>query len=170
MGYEADYDAPFAGQPVRQAVRAVDEIGECPMKRQKILVVDADKGTARYVLDQLEKAGYELLAVHSGEAALQAIRQEKPDLVVLELMLSDPDGLAIIRLIRNDPWLFRLPIVILTAQAQEADIVGGLTAGADDYITKPFDPRDQLARVRAVLRRSYQADASRKALSSPIKQ
>lgn len=124
------------------------------MSRRKILVVDSDKGAAGYVCDYLEEFGYDVLAAHDGEAALQTIRREKPDLMVLELTLPDRDGFEIIRIIRSDPFLFRLPIIILSARAAESDRLVGLDGGADDYVSKPFNPRELVARVHAVLRRS----------------
>ena len=128
------------------------------MERQKILVVDDDKGTACYVRGYLEKFGYATLEACDGATALQTIRREKPDLVVIELALPDRDGLEVIRVIRDDPCLSRLPIIILSARRAESDRLSGLALGADDYIAKPFNARELVARVRAVLRRSYRQD------------
>jgi putative ABC transport system ATP-binding protein len=123
------------------------------MDRHKILVVDHDKDTAYYVCRCLEIAGYDALRAYDGETALQAIRREKPDLVVLEPLLPDQDGLELIRTMRADPSFVRLPIIILSARASEADKRLGLDTGADDYVTKPFNSHELTARVGAVLRR-----------------
>jgi putative ABC transport system ATP-binding protein len=123
------------------------------MDRHKILVVDHDKDTAYYVCRCLEIAGYDALQAHDGETALQAMRREKPDLVVLEPLLPDQDGLELIRTVRADPSFVRLPIIILSARASEADKRLGLDTGADDYVTKPFNSHELVARVGAVLRR-----------------
>jgi len=132
------------------------------MDRRKILVVDNDKGTAGYVCSYLEKSGYDTLQAHDGETALQTIRREKPDLVVLELMLPDRDGLELIRTIRADPCFSRLPVLILSARVSESDKLLGLDTGADDYVAKPFNPHELAARVSAVLRRYCRQNASTK--------
>ena len=90
---------------------------------------------------------------YDGEQALHALRRDKPDLVILDLMLPERDGWQLTRLVRSDPLLRHIPIIMLTARTEEADRVVGLELGADDYITKPFSPREVVARVRAVLRR-----------------
>ena len=123
------------------------------MNRQKVLVVDHDKNTVHYVCRCLEIAGYDPLQAHDGETALQTIRREKPDLVVLELLLPDQDGLELIRTMRADPCFARLPVIILSARASEADKRLGLDTGADDYVAKPFNSHELVARVGAVLRR-----------------
>jgi two-component system alkaline phosphatase synthesis response regulator PhoP len=135
------------------------------MNRQRILVVDNDKGTAGYVCGYLEEFGYEALVAHDGETALQAIRCEKPDLVLLELTLPDQNGLEVMRAVRSDPCLFRLPIIILSARGAESDKLLGLELGADDYLAKPFNPRELVARVHAVLRRSYRQNSGTDPLS-----
>jgi two-component system alkaline phosphatase synthesis response regulator PhoP len=120
----------------------------------RILVVDDDKQIVRLVRSYLEQAGYQVLTAYDGETALHAIRREQPDLVVLDLMLPDRDGWEITRLIRSEPSLANLPILMLTARVEDTDKIVGLELGADDYVTKPFNPREVVARVRAVLRRS----------------
>ncbi len=120
----------------------------------RILVVDDDKQIVRLVRSYLEQAGYHVLTASDGETALHAIRHDDPDLVVLDLMLPDLDGWEITRIIRSDPGLAGLPIVMLTARVEDTDKIVGLEIGADDYIAKPFNPREVVARVRAVLRRS----------------
>jgi two-component system, OmpR family, alkaline phosphatase synthesis response regulator PhoP len=121
---------------------------------QRILVVDDDTRIIRLVRAYLEQAGYAVLAAADGAAALRAIRAERPDLVILDLMLPDRDGWEITRIVRADPHLARLPIIMLTARVEDTDRIVGLELGADDYVPKPFNPRELVARVRAVLRRA----------------
>ena len=120
----------------------------------RILVIDDDKQIVRLVRSYLEQAGYHVLTASDGETALHSIRHDDPDLVVLDLMLPDLDGWEITRIIRSDASLAGLPIVMLTARVEDTDKIVGLEIGADDYIAKPFNPREVVARVRAVLRRS----------------
>jgi len=123
------------------------------MMNQRILVVDDDKQIVRLVRSYLEQAGYQVLTAYDGATALRTIRSERPDLVVLDLMLPDSDGWEITRLVRGDASLTNLPIIMLTARVDDTDKIVGLELGADDYISKPFNPREVVARVRAVLRR-----------------
>jgi len=120
----------------------------------RILVVDDDKKIVRLVQAYLEQAGFQVLTAHDGETALHAIRRERPDLVVLDLMLPDRDGWDITRLVRGDETLAATPIVMLTARVEDADKIVGFDIGADDYIAKPFNPPELVARVKAVLRRT----------------
>jgi len=122
------------------------------MLKQRILVVDDDKDIVRLMSGYLEAAGYDVLVAYSGEAALHTIRRERPDLVLLDLMLPERDGLEITRLLRSDPLLAQTPVIMLTARVSDTDKIVGLELGADDYITKPYNPREVLARVRASLR------------------
>ena len=121
---------------------------------QRILVVDDDKQIVRLVTAYLEQGGFRVFTAYNGSTALHIIRRERPDLVVLDLMLPDQDGWDITRTIRADPTLADTPIIMLTARIEDADKIVGLELGADDYITKPFRPREVVARVRAVLRRA----------------
>ncbi len=123
------------------------------MSAQQILVVEDEQQIAELLRYNLAKEGYEVLVAHKGREALRLLRRHKPDLVLLDLMLPDLDGLEVCRQIRRDPATEGLSIVMLTARGEEADIVVGLELGADDYVTKPFSPRVLLARIRAVLRR-----------------
>jgi len=123
---------------------------------KRILVVDDDKEIVRIIRAYLEKAGYSVLTAYTGETALHIIRSDRPDLVVLDLMLPDRDGWDITRIVRGDPSLAATPIVMLTARVEGEDRVMGLDLGADDYIPKPFNPHEVVARVRAVLRRTSQ--------------
>jgi two-component system alkaline phosphatase synthesis response regulator PhoP len=125
-----------------------------PTTAQQILVVDDDHDIVRLVRAYLEKAGFQVLTAYDGETALLMLRHDHPDLVVLDLMLPDQDGWDITRLVRSDPALAETPIIMLTARIDDTDKIIGLELGADDYITKPFNPREVVARVRSVLRRS----------------
>jgi DNA-binding response OmpR family regulator len=120
---------------------------------QRILVVDDDREIVRLLRGYLEQAAYEVMCAYDGETALHILRREHPDLAVLDLMLPDRDGWEITRIVRSDPTLAELPIIMLTARVEEADRIVGLELGADDYVTKPFSPRELVARVRATLRR-----------------
>jgi two-component system, OmpR family, alkaline phosphatase synthesis response regulator PhoP len=129
-----------------------DKRYERPMKR--VLVIEDDKDIVELVRYNLEKDGYQLVASGDGVTGLAQIRKAPPDLLILDLMLPKLSGLEICKEIRKDVNLNRLPILILTAKGEEADRVVGLELGADDYVTKPFSPRELVARVKALLRRS----------------
>lgn len=119
----------------------------------RILVVEDDPDIAELVEHHLSRAGYDTSVVGTGTEALEQIRR-RPDLVVLDLMLPGLSGLEICRLMRGDPQTASVPIIMLTARAEEEARVQGLDLGADDYVTKPFSPRELVARLRAVLRRT----------------
>lgn len=123
------------------------------MTTQQILVVDDDKSIIKIVQAYLEQAGYGVLTAYNGTSAMHILRSEKPDLLILDLMLPDRDGWDITSSIRNDKWLATTPIIMLTARVDDSDKIVGLELGADDYVTKPFNPREIVARVRALLRR-----------------
>ena len=116
-----------------------------------ILVVDDEPEIVRILRDYLESAGFTVLTAVDGAAAIIAARRDKPDLIVLDLSLPGLDGLDVARALRRDG---EAPIIMLTARTDEIDRVAGLELGADDYVTKPFSPREVVARVRAVLRRT----------------
>ncbi len=120
-----------------------------------VLVVDDEAKIAQLARDYLEHAGFTVLVARDGKTALAAARAARPDLIVLDLGLPEMDGLDVTRAIRKDS---RTPIIMLTARGEEADKLVGLELGADDYIVKPFSPKELVARVRAVLRRSEAAD------------
>jgi DNA-binding response OmpR family regulator len=117
----------------------------------RILVVDDDLKTARTVALYLEHEGHTVLQVHDGMRAVEVARSEKPDLIVLDVMLPQLDGLDVARLVRTDS---AVPIIMVTARTQEEDSLVGFSAGADDYVRKPFSPRELVARVRVMLRRA----------------
>jgi DNA-binding response OmpR family regulator len=119
--------------------------------KHKILVVDDDRKTVDLVRLYLEKDGYHVLLAYDGQTALELARHKRPDLLVLDVMLPKLDGLDLCRVLRAET---HLPIILLTARTTEEDKLIGLDLGADDYITKPFSPRELLARIRAVLRRA----------------
>ena len=121
---------------------------------QRILVVDDDRQIVRLVQSYLQQSGFTALTAYDGEEALHAIRRDKPDLVVLDLMLPKRDGLEITRLLRADEQLAAIPILMLTARVDDVDKIVGIELGADDYVTKPFNPQEVVARVKAILRRS----------------
>jgi DNA-binding response OmpR family regulator len=117
---------------------------------KKILVVDDEPKIVQLLRDYLERAGFGVLAVSDGKNALTVSRSEKPDLIVLDLGLPEMDGLDVTRNLRKDS---NVPILMLTARSEETDKLVGLELGADDYITKPFSPKELVARVRAIFRR-----------------
>jgi two-component system alkaline phosphatase synthesis response regulator PhoP len=123
------------------------------MANEHVLAVEDEEDILELVRYNLEKEGYRVTGVVSGEEALRHARSRPPDLIVLDLMLPGMDGLTVCRELKQDAKTRDLPIIILTAKGEEADIVAGLELGADDYVTKPFSPRVLLARLRAVLRR-----------------
>jgi two-component system alkaline phosphatase synthesis response regulator PhoP len=117
---------------------------------QSILIADDDSQIVQMVRAYLEGAGYRVLSARDGREALFTFRHEKPDLIVLDLMMPEMDGWEVARLVRRES---DVPIIMLTARTEDVDKVVGLEMGADDYVTKPFSPRELVARVRAVLRR-----------------
>jgi two-component system alkaline phosphatase synthesis response regulator PhoP len=121
----------------------------------RILVVDDDRDIVRLVRSYLEKAGYQILTAFDGTSALQVLRSERPQLLILDLMLPDRDGWEVAKLVREDSELSGTPIIMLTARVEDNEKILGLEIGADDYITKPFNPREVVARVKALLRRSH---------------
>jgi two-component system phosphate regulon response regulator PhoB len=135
-------------------------INQESMKR--ILVIEDDKDIVELVKYNLEKDGFQVTTTGDGASGLIQIRKAPPDLLILDLMLPKLSGLEICKEARKDPALNRLPILILTAKGEEADRVVGLELGADDYVTKPFSPRELAARVKALLRRTEPAGAGEK--------
>jgi len=123
-----------------------------------VLVVDDERDILELVKYNLDKEGYQVTVVATGEDALAATRTKMPDIVILDLMLPGVDGLEVCRRLKADPKTRSIPIVMLTAKGDEADVVTGLELGASDYVTKPFSPRVLTARIKAVLRRGDEAD------------
>jgi len=124
---------------------------------KKILIVEDEEDILDLVQLYLKKEGYRTYTASTGLEGLRQAKAEQPDLVVLDLMLTEMDGLEVCKQIRADPRLSRTPIIMLTAKAEEADTVIGLELGADDYVTKPFSPKALVARVKALLRRLERA-------------
>jgi len=125
--------------------------------KKQILVVDDEEDILDLVCFNLTKEGYQVICTTTGEKAIEIIRKQRPDLVVLDLMLPGINGLEVAKILKNDSGTRDILIVMLTAKGEEADIVAGLELGADDYVTKPFSPRILAARVKAVLRRKAAA-------------
>ena len=130
------------------------------MPRPSVLVVEDEREIADLIEFNLQRAGFDTTAVNRGKAALEALRKQQPEVVVLDLMLPDLDGLEICRRIRAAEGERRTAIVMVTAKGDEADVVAGIELGADDYISKPFSPRVLVARVKAVLRRAGEPKSS----------
>ncbi len=124
------------------------------MKSRNILVVDDEKDLVELVTYNLRKEGFSADSAFDGETALEMIKKGGYHLLILDLMLPGIQGLELCRIIRNNPETSHLPVIILTARGEEVDRILGLEMGADDYITKPFSPRELIARVKAVLRRA----------------
>lgn len=118
----------------------------------KILVVDDEASVRQLVSSYLKREGYQVLEASDGEKALKIARSERPDLIILDLMIPGLDGLEVCRILRAESNIF---VIMLTARTEETDKLVGLGLGADDYLTKPFSPRELMARVKAVLRRSH---------------
>jgi len=126
--------------------------------KEKILIVEDDKDILKMVEYNLKKEGFRTLSASDGEDAIDLANSEHPDIVLLDLMLPGVDGLEVCKTLKNEPKTKTIPIIMLTAKAQEADKVVGLELGADDYVTKPFSPRELIARIKAVLRRGTSKD------------
>lgn len=121
------------------------------MPKERILVVDDERNIVELLKFNLEKEGYEVLAAFDGIDAVKLAREEKPDLIILDIMLPGQGGLEVCRQLRKE---MKTPIIMATAKGEEIDKILGLELGADDYVTKPFSPRELLARVKAILRRT----------------
>ena len=119
----------------------------------RILVADDDVDIRELVEFKLSTLGHDVVAVSDGQAAIDACQAQRPDLAVLDVMMPGVSGLDAVRAIRADPALAGLPVILLTARAQESDVETGFDVGADDYVTKPFSPRELASRVQALLAR-----------------
>jgi two-component system, OmpR family, response regulator MtrA len=119
----------------------------------RIVVADDDIDIRELVEFKLTSEGHEVIAVGDGAAAVEACRAQRPDLAVLDVMMPGVSGLEAVRMIRADADLVGLPVILLTARAQESDVENGIDSGADDYVTKPFSPRELAARVATLLER-----------------
>src|SRR5687768_17802459 len=138
------------------------------MARERILLIEDEPDIAEVLQYNLEKEGFQVELAGRGDAGLEAVRREIPDLILLDLMLPGLDGLEMTRLLKRDPATAHLPIVMLTARSEEVDRIVGLELGADDYISKPFSPREVVLRVKAVLRRASAGAAEPEARREPV--
>jgi len=121
------------------------------LRNRSILVVDDEERMARFIRLNLEHDGFQVIEAYRGMTAMEALRTEMPDLIILDVMMPDIDGFEVLKMIRE---ISNVPVIMLTAKGEEDDRVRGLELGADDYVTKPFSPRELVSRVRAVLRRT----------------
>ncbi|HUT17765.1 MAG TPA: response regulator transcription factor [Anaerolineae bacterium] len=122
----------------------------------EILVVDDDRDVAQSIELSLRRRGFRVMLAHSGVEALKTLRRYRPDIVILDILMPGMSGLEVCRHLRTDPNTVELPIIFLTARGQEQDRIDGLRAGADDYLSKPFNLEELILRVKAVLRRAQQ--------------
>jgi len=136
------------------------------MKKPYILIVDDEEDILELVQYNLKREGYQVSSLNSGEEAIRNVKEKKPDLILLDLMLPGIDGYEICKLLKRDESTQHIPIIMLTAKGEESDIVTGLELGADDYITKPFSPKVLVARLRTVLRRSNRREETKSAVIS----
>ena len=124
------------------------------MQKPKILVVDDEKDIVQLIQYNLEKEGYRVISAYEGQQAIKLAEKELPNLIILDLMLPELDGLEVCRILKRNERTAQIPILMVTAKSTETDKVVGLELGADDYVTKPFSPRELVARVKAILRRT----------------
>jgi two-component system phosphate regulon response regulator PhoB len=129
------------------------------MSKETILIVDDEEDILELIKFNLKGEGYNILQAMTGEEAIKIAKQSGPDLMVLDLMLPGIDGLEVTRYLKNNDATTDIPIVMLTAKGEESDIITGLELGANDYISKPFSPRELTARIRAILRRRQKNNA-----------
>jgi DNA-binding response OmpR family regulator len=123
------------------------------MSKQKILVVEDDKNISKLIAYNLEKAGYECALALTGEEALEVLKKQNVHCVILDIMLPGMDGLEVCRALKQDNKLKNIPLIMLTAKGEEVDRIVGLELGADDYMVKPFSPRELVLRIKVILRR-----------------
>ncbi len=126
------------------------------MAKEKILVVEDEKNILELVKYNLEQEGYRVTTAMRGDQALEQVRKDKPDLMILDLMLPGMDGIEVCKTLKQNYKTAGIPVIMLTAKSEETDKIVGLELGADDYVTKPFSPRELVARVKSVLRRSQE--------------
>lgn len=127
------------------------------MVQPKVLVIDDEKNIVEAIVYNLQKAGFRTLTANDGKRALELAQREVPDLITLDVMLPEMDGWEVCRALRQDARTKRIPVIMLTVKNDETDKVVGLELGADDYMTKPFSPKELVARVKAILRRTKEA-------------
>ena len=130
------------------------------MSKKIILIVEDDQDIQQLVGYNLIKSGFQVEYADSGEEALDMIKHQHPDLILLDIMLPQMDGIEVCKILHSDNQTAEIPIIMLTAKGEESDIIGGLDLGADDYITKPFSPKILLSRIKAVLRRKVKEETA----------
>ncbi len=145
---EGGFSTGFSSSFVEDSVLALHHMGS-----ERILLIEDEPDIAEVLQYNLEKEGFAVEVARRGDTGLEAVRRNGPDLILLDLMLPGIDGLELTRMLKRDTGTSRLPIVMLTARGEEVDRIVGLELGADDYISKPFSPREVVLRVKAVLRR-----------------
>jgi len=128
------------------------------LKQKHIIVIEDEKDILDVLEYNLKREGFRVSTSSDGKAGLNMVRQDKPDLVLLDIMLPEIDGLEICRILKNESSTRAIPIIMVTAKEEESDVVLGLGLGADDYVTKPFSPKELIARIKAMLRRSNETD------------
>jgi two-component system phosphate regulon response regulator PhoB len=136
------------------------------VSKEKILIVEDEKNIAKLIRYNLEKAEYNCYSARSGEDALPILKKQAFDLMLLDIMLPGMDGFEVCRKIKEDPGLKDIPIIMLTAKGEEVDRIVGLELGADDYIVKPFSPRELVLRIKAILRRDKRQDSKKERIIS----
>ncbi|MGD8869866.1 MAG: response regulator [Gemmatimonadales bacterium] len=133
------------------------------MKTEKIVVIEDEADILEVIEYNLRREGFDVVSSESGEDGLEKVESAAPDLILLDLMLPEIDGIELCRRLKSDPLTAGIPIIMVTAKGEESDVVLGLGVGADDYVTKPFSPKELIARVKAVLRRGkLRVDTERK--------
>ena len=131
------------------------------MAKGKIEIIEDDRDIVEMVEYNLKEEGYQTIAAFDGERGIELAKREKPDLIILDLMLPAMDGFEVCRILKQQQSTAQIPIIILSAKSRETDKVVGLELGADDYVTKPFSPRELIARIKAVLRRHKERTCQR---------
>jgi len=150
--FSTDFSAASADEDATLARRGL--LSSTPMAQGRILLVEDEPDIAEVLRYNLEKEGFDVEVEDRGDTALERIRKDAPDLLLLDLMLPGLDGLEVARILQRDTQTRSLPLIMLTAKGEEVDRIVGLELGADDYVTKPFSPREVVLRVKAVLRRA----------------
>ena len=136
------------------------------MSKERILIVEDDKHISKLVKYNLEKAGFQCTSVITGEKALKILDKEPVDLIILDIMLPEMDGLQVCKQIKQDKKLSVVPIIMLTAKGEEVDRIVGFELGADDYVVKPFSPRELVLRVKAILKRKKPSEVTKDILGA----
>src|SRR3984957_14616047 len=135
------------------------------MHKSKILLIEDEEDIAALIKHKAEISGYKILVEYDGLNGLRAVERERPDLVILDIMLPGQSGLDVCRKIKSSPELKTTPVIMLSAKSEELDVILGLELGADDYVTKPFSPKVLLSRIKAMLRRGKEPEKAVKVLN-----